>query len=68
MAKAKTAVSHRVAVDGAGTKTACGLMIREVKGVVKKTWAGVKCLRCLKVQETAAKTKTAKKAAKKGSK
>lgn len=61
LAKKKEAVSHRTSTDGYGVKTACGLRVREVKGKVKTTWAGVKCLRCLKVKEAEAKAKAAKK-------
>ncbi len=65
MAKEKFA-THRRQTGGCGTKTACGIQVRFVKGTVKETWAGVKCLRCLKVKEAEAKAKAAKKAARKG--
>lgn len=60
--------THKRETGGCGTKTACGFMVREVKGTVKETWVGVKCKRCLKVKEAEAKARAAKKAAKKGGK
>lgn len=65
MAKVKEKyASHRRKTGGVGTKTACGMMVREVKGTVKETWVGVKCKRCLKVKEAEKKAKAAKKGGK----
>lgn len=55
LAKKEKYASHRAATNGYGVKTACGMPVREVKGAVKTTWAGVKCKRCLRVKEAEAK-------------
>jgi hypothetical protein len=35
------------------------MMLRDVRGVVRSSWAGVKCKKCLKVKEANARKKAA---------